>query len=205
MDRVSYLILFCAIFGILMHSAAAQNVYVVGDGLGWSVPPNSSSYANWASGKTFTVGDILVFNFLTNQHDVIRVPQASYDACTQDNAIGSIITVGPANITLDSTGNHYYICTFGRHCQSGQKLSITVGSSNTPGAPQANPAPPTTPTTPSPASPQPDNCAPTPSTTPNAGGPTATMTPPPQPDSASTSLAGGFLLALLSAGIALIF
>ncbi|KAI3455316.1 hypothetical protein Pfo_011979 [Paulownia fortunei] len=196
MERVSSLIVYGAIFGILLHCAAAQTVYVVGDGLGWDIPPNSSvSYSNWASGKTFMVGDILVFNFVTNQHDVLRVPQASYDACTQDNAIG----------------NHHYICTFGRHCEFGQKLAITVGSS-TPGG--ANPpvttppTTPTTPTTPSPASPQPDACAPTPSSTPNAGGPTAAMTPPagpPPPDSASTSLAGSFLLILLSAGVVLIF
>ncbi|KAG8379830.1 hypothetical protein BUALT_Bualt07G0130200 [Buddleja alternifolia] len=208
MDRVSCLIVCGAIFAIILSCASAQTIHIVGDGIGWDIPPNTSvSYANWASGRTFVVGDILVFNFMTNQHDVLQVPQASYAACTQDNAIGSVITTGPANITLDSAGDHHYICTVGRHCLAGQRLAITVSS--TPGA--ANPpmtTPPTTPTTPSPASTQPDACAPTPSTTSGGGGPTAAMGPPggsAQPDSASTSLAISFLLIILSAGIALIF
>ncbi|KAK6124913.1 hypothetical protein DH2020_041324 [Rehmannia glutinosa] len=175
MDKFSCLIFCGAIFGIVLHCASAQTVYIVGDGMGWDIPSNTSvSYSNWVSGKTFMVGDILVFNFVTNQHDVLRVPQASYNACTQDNAIGSIITTGPTNITLDSAGDHHYICTFGRHCEFGQRLAVTV-SSSTPGG-VANPpmtTAPTTPATPSPVSTQPEACAPTPSSTPNAGGPAA--------------------------------
>lgn len=60
MEKGSFLIFGAAIFGIFMHFAAAQNVHIVGDGLGWEIPPNTSvSYSNWASGKTFMVGDIL--------------------------------------------------------------------------------------------------------------------------------------------------
>ncbi|KAL6497071.1 hypothetical protein OROGR_029000 [Orobanche gracilis] len=244
MDRFSCLIVLCAIFGVLLHCVAAQNVHVVGDGLGWAVPPNPSAYSSWASGKTFMVGDILVFNFTTNAHDVLQVSEASYTACTPANATGTIITVGPANITLDSSGAHYYICTVGRHCSFGQKLNITVVSSTPGGTNPPAAAPPATPATPGPASPPVDspaaidtapspantpgaspraspstpgaanpptafppatNTAPaTPSTNPGAGGPSAALTPPPPGNSASTSLAAGFLLSLLSAGIAMI-
>ncbi|KAG8379831.1 hypothetical protein BUALT_Bualt07G0130300 [Buddleja alternifolia] len=206
MDRLSCLTVCGAILAIMLNCASAQNVHVVGDGLGWDIPPNTVSYANWASGRTFVIGDILVFNFMTNQHDVLQVPQASYAACTQDNAIGNLITTGPANITLDSAGDHHYICTVGRHCLAGQRLAITVSS--TPGA--ANPpmtTPPTTPTTPSPTSTQPDACAPTDPS--GVGGPTAAMGPaggPAQLNSASiTSLATTLLLSILSLGIALVF
>ncbi|KAL3633049.1 hypothetical protein CASFOL_026033 [Castilleja foliolosa] len=194
MERFLCLIVVC----VLVHFSAAQTVHVVGDGMGWDIPSNVP-YINWVSGRTFRVGDILEFNFVTNQHDVVRVPQASYTACSDDNAIGDIITTGPVNITLSSAGDHYYICTFGSHCNAGQRLAITVISS-TPGA--ANPpATPTTPATPSPTFSQPDACAPT--TTPNAGGPGAGMVPP---NSASTSLAAGFLLnTVLFTGIALLF
>ncbi|GFP88965.1 cucumber peeling cupredoxin [Phtheirospermum japonicum] len=199
MDRFSCLIVLCAVFGVLVHYSAAQNVHVVGDEMGWDIPSNASvSYNNWVSGRTFMVGDILVFNFVSNQHDVVRVPQASYTACSQDNAIGDIITTGPVNITLNSAGDHYYICTLGGHCNAGQRLAITVVSS-TPGG-TANP--PATPATPSPASAQPDACAPT---SPSAGGPGAAMVPPALPNSASTSLAAAFLLMALSTGIAFIF
>ena len=46
---------------LLMHyAAAAGTVYVVGDSIGWIVPPNTSFYnTTWASSKTFRVNDIL--------------------------------------------------------------------------------------------------------------------------------------------------
>ena len=47
----------------LLNGATAQvtsaGVYEVGDSLGWTVPPNTSYYTNWASTKTFLLGDQL--------------------------------------------------------------------------------------------------------------------------------------------------
>lgn len=44
----------------MVHSAFAQTVHVVGDNVGWTVPSDgAATYTNWASGKTFSVGDIL--------------------------------------------------------------------------------------------------------------------------------------------------
>ncbi|TXG69349.1 hypothetical protein EZV62_004284 [Acer yangbiense] len=113
---------------VLLKSAAAQTVHVVGDSMGWSVLNNgdSNAFNTWAATKQFVVGDILI-------------PKASYDACTSSNPVGTLITTGPANVTLDSAGDHYYICTIGRHCQFGQKLSISVSA--TPGA-SPSPTPP---------------------------------------------------------------
>ncbi|KAH7546884.1 hypothetical protein FEM48_Zijuj01G0248200 [Ziziphus jujuba var. spinosa] len=105
----------------------AQTVHVVGDASGWTVPQNG------AANKKFFVGDILTFNFRTNAHDVLQVPKGSYDKCSSDNPIGQTITTGPTNITIDSSGNLFFICTVGDHCQGGQKLSITV-SASPPGA-----------------------------------------------------------------------
>ncbi|KAL7099625.1 hypothetical protein ACP275_09G096400 [Erythranthe tilingii] len=139
MGRISCLIIFC---GIYTFCASAQNVYIVGDSMRWDIPSNASvSYSNWATGKTFNVDDI-VGNFVTNEHDVVRVPKASYDARTQDNAVGGVITAGD--------GGHHYICTLGRYCQFGQKLTVTVldssagGGANPPAtmAPRAGPPPP---------------------------------------------------------------
>lgn len=230
---------YSALFGLVANIAFAQTVHIVGDNMGWRIPTSTSvSYSNWASGKTFMVGDILgtwihqtyivvsvlfqvyqceiytdcfylptVFNFMTNEHDVVQVPKASYDDCSDDNAIGNVITTGPANITLDTAGERYYICSIGRHCGAGQKLSITVVLSSTGG-----PTPPvTTPTTPSPATPQPDACAPTPDAeTPRAGGaapPTgqSERIPPTPPNSASVSLTSSFLLVIAVAALAFIF
>ncbi|KAL1565046.1 cucumber peeling cupredoxin-like [Salvia divinorum] len=229
MDRVSFIMIYSAFIGLVVNIAAAQNIHIVGDNMGWGIPTSTSvSYSNWASGKTFMVGDILVFNFMTNEHDVVQVPKASYDDCTEDNAIGNVITTGPANITLDTAGERYYICSIGGHCGAGQKLSIIVVSSSTggPTPPMTTPSPatpttpspatpttpsPTTPTTPSPATPQPDACAPTPDAeSPRAGGPTPRTgfippPPPPPPNSASVSLTSSFLLGIASVALVFIF
>ncbi|GLT50210.1 hypothetical protein SLA2020_237120 [Shorea laevis] len=126
----------------LVQSAAAQTVHVVGDSPGWTVPGNGAqAYTNWAAQRTFVVGDTLVFNFQTDQHDVLQVPKASFDACSSSNPIGDILNTGPANITLDSTGEHYYICTIGQHCQRGQKLAITVSTSSSDSPTPAPPSP----------------------------------------------------------------
>ncbi|KAL3511893.1 hypothetical protein ACH5RR_024610 [Cinchona calisaya] len=184
--------------------------YVIGDGIGWNIPPNgAATYTNWASGKTFRVGDILVFNFGTNTHDVVQVPKASYDACNSNNAIGSVIKNGPANVTLDTAGDHYYICTFGGHCTAGQKVAISVSSSSgsPPGAnpPTKSPVPTTTPPTTAPSTTA--ACAPTPSPAPEADGPASakspaatTLTPPPPSSSIAvfaTSLSLAFASLLL--------
>ncbi|KAI7724874.1 hypothetical protein M8C21_011017 [Ambrosia artemisiifolia] len=53
-----------------MHSSMAQTRHVVGDTLGWTIPPNgAATYTTWASQQTFNVGDSLFFNFTTGFHD----------------------------------------------------------------------------------------------------------------------------------------
>ncbi|XP_028779188.1 cucumber peeling cupredoxin-like isoform X2 [Neltuma alba] len=143
---------------LLLNCAAAQTVHVVGDTTGWTVPSDANFYATWASSKTFHLNDVLSFNFPTNVHDVVRVPKASFDACTSGNQIGATITAGPANVTLKETGTHYFICTVGQHCQGGQKLAVTVGSGSSPtpaGAPSSS--------TPQIPSPRPSSAPPPPS------------------------------------------
>ncbi|XP_071737209.1 stellacyanin-like [Rutidosis leptorrhynchoides] len=130
-----------AIFVVMMvaSSAVAQTTYVVGDAMGWGIPSNgAAAYTSWASGKTFKVGDTLVFNFQTQAHNVEEVTQAAYGPCTLANPI-SRVTNGPASIKLTTPGNHYYVCGVGAHCTAGQKLTINVvaASSSGPTAPAA--------------------------------------------------------------------
>lgn len=45
---------------LFIQCAAAQTVHVVGDSLGWSIPPDGAvAYENWAADRKFMVGDIL--------------------------------------------------------------------------------------------------------------------------------------------------
>ncbi|KAJ8756184.1 hypothetical protein K2173_024731 [Erythroxylum novogranatense] len=161
------------------------------------------------NGKTFAVGDIITFNFRSNEHDVRRVQKTSFDACTSTNTIGDAKMTGPTNITLTSSGEHYYICTIGRHCQFGQKLAITVSSGTSGGIPPSTtPAPPTTP---SPFSGiNPADCAPNPSPTPTSG-PTGSTTPrpststtPPPPGSSASHVLASTLVSMLAITMGLV-
>ncbi|PIA42411.1 hypothetical protein AQUCO_02000099v1 [Aquilegia coerulea] len=146
----------------LLDGAAAQTTHLVLDNQGWIIPTEgASAYTNWTATKTFMVGDTLVFNFASNQHDVVEVTKMEYDACTATSTTGPILMNSPVNITLTTPGQHYYICTFTQHCALGQKLAINVS-----GSPSTTPAPPTSPTTTA-----------APPTTPTASGPTAAKGP----------------------------
>ncbi|XP_057503888.1 umecyanin-like [Actinidia eriantha] len=210
MERLMSMLLVGVVAAVMLQCATAQTVHVVGDNIGWTIPSNGAEgYITWASSKTFLVGDTLIFNFATNAHDVVQVPKASFDTCSDDNEIGNPITTGPANVTLTSAGDHYYICTFGTHCQAGQKLAITVSATPGAAAPPTSPTTPSTPTTPATPSPTsstaPEACPPE-APTPKAYGPTATSRPevvPPPPDSASSAVFAGFSLTVLGFAVGL--
>ncbi|TYG38738.1 hypothetical protein ES288_D13G248300v1 [Gossypium darwinii] len=119
--------------------------YTVGDSTGWRVPTNNDDfYEDWADNKHFVVGDVLVFNFTTGQHNVAEVTEDGYDDCNAANAI-STLTTGPARITLNKTGDNYFICSVPGHCSAGQKLKVEVRTGNTTGG--VAPSPPVTPST----------------------------------------------------------
>ncbi|GMQ07078.1 hypothetical protein CsSME_00051429 [Camellia sinensis var. sinensis] len=168
---------------VLVEFSAAAN-YTVGDNTGWVNNPSGGAtfYSNWASQHTFATGDILVFNYVTGQHNVARVSKNAYDTCNPASPM-SIDTNGPTNINLNTTGEYYFFCTVGTHCTQGQKLAINVTSPTT--APSGAPSSPPT-TSPSPASPPPSPTASPPSPTasppsPTASPPPSTTAPPPSP------------------------
>ncbi|KAF8393195.1 hypothetical protein HHK36_021436 [Tetracentron sinense] len=189
MGMVGYVLLL-VVGAALLHSTVAQTTHVVGDSMGWVIPPGgAAAYTTWASTKKFMVGDTLVFNFTTGEHDVAQVSKTAFDACTSTSTIGSVITTGPANLTLVSEGDHYYICTVGRHCNIGQKLSITVQSSPsaspTPSKEGPSPSPSPPPSSPAPTSGTPTACAPTPSVAGPATPPSSSPATPPSSSQAT--------------------
>ncbi|KAI0491658.1 hypothetical protein KFK09_025918 [Dendrobium nobile] len=148
-----------ASFAVVFPMICAATSHTVGGSLGWTIPPNSSFYPNWASQNKLAVGDTLVFNFPTGAHTVVEVPKSSYDACSTKNQVGPTLSTGPATVTINSAGKHYYICSVTGHCALNQKLAITVSGGS-----------PTTPSIPPVASNSPgDASSPTP--LPTAGGP----------------------------------
>ncbi|KAI9110267.1 hypothetical protein K1719_018709 [Acacia pycnantha] len=116
-----------AVAFLFLHCATAQTVHVVGD-TRWIVLSDPNFYTTWASSKTFHLNDVLWFDFTTGEHDVVEVPKESYDSCSDSNKIGDTILTGPYDHTLNTTGNHYFICSIGNHCKNGQKFIVNFVS-----------------------------------------------------------------------------
>ncbi|KAK0571092.1 hypothetical protein LWI29_010832 [Acer saccharum] len=182
----TFLVVSLAMIAALLEGSTAQStVHVVGDAMGWVVPPGGATvYSNWAANKTFKVNDVLVFNFASGRHDVAQVTKAAFDACNTASPI-SKHTSSPANITLTSAGEFYYICTFTGHCTAGQKLTINVtsGASSPSPAPTPTPAAPTPTPTPTPTSSPPPTPTQTPAPTPTTSSPPSPPTQTPTPTS----------------------
>ncbi|KAM1039879.1 hypothetical protein ACFX2I_029127 [Malus domestica] len=129
--KSNMVVIFGVFVAMFVQSVATQKVHVVGDNMGWTIPVSGAQeYVNWAATNNFTVGDTLVFNFITGVHNVVQVTKASFHSCNEEERIGSSLTTGPTNITLTSVGDHYYICNFSNHCQAGMKLAVTVSSAS---------------------------------------------------------------------------
>ncbi|KAG6692527.1 hypothetical protein I3842_10G118900 [Carya illinoinensis] len=132
---------------VFLQWVEAQTVHVVGHSIGWTIlMGGASSYQTWVASKQFVVSDIL-FQLHYKCHDVLQVPKEAYDNCSSSNAIGDTINTGPINLTLSIASTHYYICTLGRHCLLGQKLSVTISSSPSAIPPTGTSTPPSTPAT----------------------------------------------------------
>ncbi|MED6216021.1 hypothetical protein PIB30_003666 [Stylosanthes scabra] len=90
---------------------------------GWTLDYN---YTHWAQDKVFVLGDVLVFKYNNNSHNVLKVNQTSYKECNPSEPIGSYQT-GYDQIPLQTTGKKWYICGIGKHCAEHQmKFAINV-------------------------------------------------------------------------------
>uniref|UniRef100_A0A1J3H7S1 Blue copper protein n=1 Tax=Noccaea caerulescens TaxID=107243 RepID=A0A1J3H7S1_NOCCA len=184
-------------FMVLVFAAVVfAEDYDVGGDTEWTRPADLEFYNTWASSKTFRVGDELEFEFPAGRHDVAVVTKDAYENCDKEKPI-SHMTMSPVKIMLNTTGPRYFICTVGDHCRFGQKLAIDVvaatGGATTPTTPGTTPSTGgTTPTTPGAGT----------TTPPGSSGTTTTTTPP--AGSAASSLGGAtFLVAFVSAVVAL--
>lgn len=99
-------------------------VYKVGDSAGWTIA-GSVDYRQWAAAKTFHVGDIILFQYNSQFHNVMQVHHAEYKSCNA-SAPTATHTTGNDSITITSKGHHFFICGVTGHCQAGQKVDINV-------------------------------------------------------------------------------
>ncbi|CAI9776322.1 unnamed protein product [Fraxinus pennsylvanica] len=99
-------------------------VYKVGDSAGWTTIGNVD-YKQWSAPKKFQIGDVIVFEYNPQFHNVMQVTHAEYRSCNASSPI-STHTTGNDSITIDTRGHHYFICAVPGHCQAGQKVDINV-------------------------------------------------------------------------------
>ncbi|XVF73535.1 hypothetical protein PTKIN_Ptkin12aG0209500 [Pterospermum kingtungense] len=158
-----------ALLVLLLAAPAAYAVqYTVGDSGGWITTGN---YDSWVQGKTFKVGDTLLFNYDSSSHSVDEVSKSDYDNCNSGNALKSY-TGGKTVITLSSTGTMYFICPTAGHCSAGMKVAVPVVAASG-----------STPSTPS-----------TPSGSPPSGSTSSPPPPPPSSSGAATIMSTGLVL-----------
>ncbi|XP_057489150.1 mavicyanin-like [Actinidia eriantha] len=112
------------IFGTLLVSKSMAVVYKVGDSTGWTTIGNFD-YKQWAATKTFQIGDVILFQYSPQFHNVMQVTHPDYQSCNASNPIATH-TTGNDSITITNYGHHFFLCGVPGHCQSGQKVDINV-------------------------------------------------------------------------------
>ncbi|GMY28794.1 blue copper protein isoform X1 [Fagus crenata] len=160
----------CALLVLCMVVPSLATVYTVGDSTGWTT---GVDYSTWTSGKTFVVGDSLVFNY-GGGHTVDEVSSSDYSTCTAGNSI-STDSSGATTFPLKTAGSRYFICAAVGHCGSGMKVAVTVAKAST-----------TTPTS--------GGTTNTTITTPSANTPSTTTTTPSTTTTTSTNSSSGTIL-----------
>ncbi|KAL6603324.1 hypothetical protein ACP70R_043685 [Stipagrostis hirtigluma subsp. patula] len=110
------------------HAGAAE--YVVGDAAsGWT--DSGVNYAAWAREHTFAVGDVLVFRYVSSQHNVYEVTERAYRSCDTGGGNGVLVryTSGDDRVVLSEARAYWFICDFPGHCLGGMKVAVNVSTS----------------------------------------------------------------------------
>ncbi|XAR57211.1 hypothetical protein NMG60_11025269 [Bertholletia excelsa] len=125
------IVLFFAVFAGL--ELAFATVYKVGDSTGWTTLGNFN-YSQWAANKSFAVGDIILFQYHPDRHNVLQVTDSAYQSCNVSAPIANY-TTGNDSISVTTNGHHFFLCGFPGHCLLGQKVDINVGAAAAAAAP----------------------------------------------------------------------
>ncbi|CAM0913923.1 unnamed protein product [Alopecurus aequalis] len=115
---VAAVLLLCV---LLPATTAAAKTYMVGDAAGWT----KNLEATWLAGKTFYAGDVLVFKYDKEHHDVTMLGGKGYARCQvpRHSSLSRVLRTGNDAVTL-RRGNNYFICGQPMHCSNGMKLAV---------------------------------------------------------------------------------
>ncbi|KAI3970284.1 hypothetical protein MKX01_023931 [Papaver californicum] len=91
----------------------------------------SSDMNSWEKGKTFKVGDQLVFKYSSGLHSVVELSsEKEFKNCDTGNALDSKSS-GSDAFKLSKPGTRYFACGTMGHCDQGMKVQIKTVAAGT--------------------------------------------------------------------------
>ncbi|OMP06143.1 Plastocyanin-like protein [Corchorus olitorius] len=129
---LAFLLTMLALLGLSLGA-----VHKVGDSSGWTIM-GDTDYTNWASARTFHVGDSLLFEYNSEFHDVVEVSHDDFQSCKGTSGIATYAS-GSDTITLERPGHYYFLCGVPGHCQIGQRVDILVQPASSINSPSTSP------------------------------------------------------------------
>ncbi|GLJ42161.1 hypothetical protein SUGI_0873070 [Cryptomeria japonica] len=89
----------------------AATTFTVGDEKGWTL---GFDYKAWAQDKQFHIGDILVFNYPKDVHNVLLVNGSSFANCVKEPIFSGLkLESGQDKLEIKKSGNIWFICGVG--------------------------------------------------------------------------------------------
>ncbi|KAK2648306.1 hypothetical protein Ddye_015795 [Dipteronia dyeriana] len=88
-----------------------------------------TDYDKWASTKNFHSGDVIVFEYNNEYHNVKQVTREDFQSCNAGSPI-AVYSSDSDSISLKWTGHYYFLCGYPGHCQAGQKVDVLVTPSS---------------------------------------------------------------------------
>ncbi|CAO2815627.1 unnamed protein product [Amaranthus hypochondriacus] len=108
---------------LLFTIAKSEVITVGGDENRWT---DGFNYVSWAQNFNFSVGDVLVFNYVQKAHNVYDVTKETFRTCNTSNGVNAMYTSGDDHVELKEAKQYWFICTVDSHCLVGMKFTINV-------------------------------------------------------------------------------
>ncbi|XP_010432711.1 PREDICTED: early nodulin-like protein 1 [Camelina sativa] len=117
--------------------------FYVGETDGWVLAP-SEDYTDWSHRHRFQVNDTLFFKYVKGEDSVLQVSEQEYNTCNTTDPLASL-SDGDSLFQLRRSGPFFFISGDIGNCLKGQKLALTVMSTDhhrhTPRHPSPSPSP----------------------------------------------------------------
>ncbi|GMH28587.1 hypothetical protein Nepgr_030430 [Nepenthes gracilis] len=127
MSKTLFLLHLVMVISLQFVGRSSATVYTVGDSAGWDI---STDLDSWVKGKTFAVGDALLFQY-SSYHSLSELTKSNYEDCNTTVPLQSY-TGGNTSVPLTEAGNRYFACGNKLHCLGGMKLKVHVDSNQAP-------------------------------------------------------------------------